>query len=86
LEYTTIYYLGHTITKPRPGKSSSDNYGFDDDRGDYRIVTGDQIAYRYEVISLIGKGSFGHVVKCTDHKTGEAIALKIIRNKSRFHQ
>ncbi|KAK7805446.1 hypothetical protein U0070_017729 [Myodes glareolus] len=34
---------------------------------------------------MIGKGSFGQVVKCLDHKNNELVALKIIRNKKRFH-
>lgn len=41
--------------------SSEHNYGYDDDKGDYKIVVGDHIGYRYEVISFIGKGSFGTV-------------------------
>uniref|UniRef100_A0A8C9N531 Protein kinase domain-containing protein n=1 Tax=Serinus canaria TaxID=9135 RepID=A0A8C9N531_SERCA len=44
-------------------------------------VLHDHIAYRYEVLEVIGKGSFGQVAKCLDHKTNELVALKIIRNK-----
>jgi hypothetical protein len=40
---------------------------------------------RYEVLSVLGKGSFGQVVKVLDYKTGTYKALKIIRNKKRFH-
>ena len=32
------------------------------------------------------KGSFGSVVKATDFKTGSLVAVKIIRNKARFHK
>lgn len=123
--------------------------GFDDDRGDYNVVLHDHIAYRYEILVMLGKGSFGQVlflsphrvscyscavvlpvllsvvifpirtfsfrrpigfvhrflmyllllllflflllfareqvVKCYDHKTGQHLAVKIIRNKKRFH-
>jgi dual specificity tyrosine-phosphorylation-regulated kinase 2/3/4 len=61
------------------------NYGFDDDIGNYIIVPGDHLAYRYEILGILGKGSFGQVVKCMDHKTGKIVAVKIIRNKQRFH-
>ena len=43
----------------------------------------DHIQYRYEVLEVIGKGSFGQVLKCLDHKTKELVALKILRNKKR---
>jgi dual specificity tyrosine-phosphorylation-regulated kinase 2/3/4 len=41
--------------------------------------------FRYEVIDVLGKGSFGQVLQCRDHKTGDMVAVKIIRNKKRFH-
>lgn len=39
--------------------TTGDNYGFDDERGDYKVVIGDHIGYRYEVLNTLGKGSFG---------------------------
>ena len=45
----------------------------------------DQIAFRYEPVDFLGKGSFGQAVKCFDYKTNEFVAAKIIRNKKRFH-
>jgi dual specificity tyrosine-phosphorylation-regulated kinase 2/3/4 len=66
--------------------ASGNNFGYDDERGDYNIVLGDHLAYRYEVIDVLGKGSFGQVVRCVDHKDGGVVAVKIIRNKKRFHQ
>ena len=59
--------------------------GYDDERGDYNYVPGDHIAYRYEIQEVLGKGSFGQVIKCFDHKTKDSVAAKIIRNKKRFH-
>lgn len=67
-------------------EDASGNYGYDDERGDYNIVLGDHLAYRYEVVDVLGKGSFGQVVRCVDHKEGGVVAVKIIRNKKRFHQ
>lgn len=60
--------------------------GFDDERGDYNVVEHDHLAYRYEVLGILGKGSFGQVLKCSDHKFKVLRAVKMIRNKRRFHQ
>lgn len=86
LGYHEIYYIGIKAKKPKSKIDSKLNYGFDDDRGDYNIVPGDHIAYRYEVFKVLGSGSFGQVLLCKDHKTGQECAIKIIRNKTRFHQ
>jgi dual specificity tyrosine-phosphorylation-regulated kinase 2/3/4 len=85
LEYKQIYYLGQKARKPRTDLNAI-NFGYDDERGDYSIVQGDHFAYRYEIISILGQGSFGLVCKCLDHKTHEIVAIKVIRNKKRFHQ
>lgn len=45
----------------------------------------DHIAYRYEVLERIGKGSFGQTFKVMDHKRKTLAALKMIRNKKKFH-
>jgi dual specificity tyrosine-phosphorylation-regulated kinase 2/3/4 len=37
------------------------------------------------VQEFLGKGSFGQALKCFDYKTNEFVAVKIIRNKKRFH-
>lgn len=46
-------------------------------------VAHDHIGFRFEVLEVIGKGSFGQVLKCLDHKTNELVAIKVIRNKKR---
>ena len=46
----------------------------------------DHIAYRYEVLDIIGKGSFGQVFKVYDYKHQTHCALKMIRSKARFQQ
>ena len=88
--------IGSLTPSPQPSTSSDgknmsvtgggNNFGYDDERGDYNIVLGDHLAYRYEVVDVLGKGSFGQVVRCVDHKDGCIVAVKIIRNKKRFHQ
>lgn len=86
LDYPEVYCIGENSQKKQASPDhSTNNYGYDDDRGDYLVVTNDHLAYRYEVIDTLGKGSFGQVLQCKDHRTGESVAVKIIRNKKRFH-
>jgi hypothetical protein len=63
LEYKEIYYLGLGSQKIQGNPKNEFNYGYDDDKGDFKIVVHDHIGYRYEVIAFIGKGSFGTVTK-----------------------
>lgn len=86
LDYPEVWYLGNKANKLMNTKSSnSNNYGYDDDRGDYHVVTHDHLAYRFEVLSALGKGSFGQVSRVFDYKKNCICAVKIIRNKKRFH-
>lgn len=50
------------------------------------MVSGERWNDRYEIESLIGKGSFGQVVKAYDLHNKEWVAIKIIKNKKAFHQ
>lgn len=85
LSYSDVYYIGLGSRKIKNNLNSA-NYGYDDDRGDYKIVIGDHISYRYEILKILGQGSFGQVLRVFDHKEKQKLALKIIRNKSRFHK
>ncbi|OAD76785.1 hypothetical protein PHYBLDRAFT_19019, partial [Phycomyces blakesleeanus NRRL 1555(-)] len=86
LEYSQVYFVGAHAEKRRasPGQAYS-NFGYDDGRGEYHIVEKDHLGYRYEAIGGLGRGSFGQVVKCFDHKTGQTVAIKIIRNMPQYH-
>ena len=86
LDFQQIYFVGNGLGNKIAMSSALPNNGFDDDRGDYKLAMGDHLSYRYEILSILGKGSFGQVCKCFDHKHKETVALKIIRNKRRFHQ
>jgi dual specificity tyrosine-phosphorylation-regulated kinase 2/3/4 len=88
VDYKEVFFAGTKHAKKIVGDldQAGTNFGYDDERGDYNIVLSDHLAYRYEVIDLLGKGSFGQVVRCIDHKLGVLVAVKIIRNKKRFHQ
>ena len=83
--YETIYFLGVRAEKIQ-GTPAIPNCGYDDERDDYREVIGDHIAYRYEILDHLGKGAFGKVLKCYDHKDSIHVAIKIVRNARRFHK
>ncbi len=88
IDFQTVYFTGTSTAAKHVGtlQSNTANHGYDDERGDYTIIVGDHLAYRYEIVDILGKGSFGQVVRCIDHMTGGLVAVKIIRNKKRFHQ
>ncbi|KAM4770923.1 dual specificity tyrosine-phosphorylation-regulated kinase 2-like [Rhinophrynus dorsalis] len=77
--YPVIYCMGLHANKHQVG-------GYDDDDGFYKVVPHDHIAYRYEVLRTLGKGTFGQVVKAYDHKTHQHVAIKMVRNDRRFSQ
>ena len=85
LDYTEIYYIGMNSNKIKTDHTQ-ENYGFDDERSDYKLILGDHLNYRYEIQQVLGKGSFGQVCKCYDHKEKKHVAIKIIRNQKRFHR
>lgn len=66
----------HVKDKPSMMKIAEEYY--DDEEGNYKGIRGDHIGYRYEVLSLLGNGSFGNVFKCFDHKTQKECALKML--------
>lgn len=84
--YPQIWFIGHNAKKRQGTPGGLHNAGYDDENGSYILVPHDHIAYRYEVLKVIGKGSFGQVVKAFDHKLQDYVALKVVRNERRFHR
>ena len=80
LEYPRISYLGFAGRKVASNLSDQRNCGFDTADGQYRVVFGDHIAYRFEVKSLLGSGRHARVVLCRDHETETDVAIKILTN------
>ena len=84
IDYDEIYYLNsifHTTFK-----NDSTRLVFDDEEGNYLLHDSDHLAYRYEILNKLGHGTFGQVIKCYDHKRKETVAIKMIKNKKRFHK
>lgn len=84
--YPKIYFVGQNAKKRSATLGANNNHGFDDENGSYILVAQDHIAYRYEVLKVIGKGSFGQVIKAYDHRLQQYVALKLVRNEKRFHR
>ncbi|OAD01748.1 Ets transcription factor, partial [Mucor lusitanicus CBS 277.49] len=40
---------------------------------------------RYEILDLMGQGTFGQVVMCKTLQTGELVAIKVIKNQFSYH-
>ena len=77
LDYKEVYYI-------QKNKNISEK--FDNDKGEYKAYVGNQLGYRYEIIDIFGKGSFGQVLKCIDHKIDETVAVKVINSKEKFYK
>jgi len=55
-----VYFIGRSDAEKIQGSCvEGPNNGYDDENGDYNIVIGDHISYRYEVLEKLGSGSFG---------------------------
>lgn len=63
LDYRKIWFLGLEADKLDGSPLKPYNYGYDDEKGDYKVVIGDHIGYRFEVIEPLGKGSFGQALR-----------------------
>ncbi|KAH6944824.1 hypothetical protein HPB50_005434 [Hyalomma asiaticum] len=86
IAYPEIYFFGANATKRQGAVGKPNNCGYDDERGSYLYELHDHIAYRFELLKLIGKGAYGQVMKAYDHKHHRCVALKIVRNGEYFHE
>ena len=66
-------------------QKSAFNDGHDDENHDYVIKPREVFCDRYEIDTLIGKGSFGQVVRAHDRVERCPVAIKIIKNRKAFH-
>ena len=72
------------VQKRLQGEGAQYNDGYDDRDGHYVVLAGEEIFQRYTVMDILGKGSFGTVLKCFDERRQETVALKITRNGRNF--
>ncbi|XP_039272375.2 dual specificity tyrosine-phosphorylation-regulated kinase 3-like isoform X1 [Styela clava] len=94
LNYPEVYYLGLNANKSQLNENGDNNFGFDFDTkveketegnydvsGHYKMVPGDHIGYRYEIIKYIDTGYYCDVIIARDwsNPTLKNVAIKIIR-------
>lgn len=64
------------------------NDGFDNSESDYILYVNDILGLeenrKYLALNILGKGTFGQVVKCQNMLTKEVVAVKVIKNKPAF--
>ncbi|CAJ1019681.1 Protein kinase domain/Protein tyrosine kinase, putative [Leishmania lindenbergi] len=78
----TLFYQERQLLLTAPAKYAARKY--EDVSGHYLPYPGEEIAERYVVKAVIGKGSFGTVLHCIDQKYNEAVAVKVIRSGPYF--
>lgn len=82
-QYPIVHFLGMDSDKVKPTKKLK-NFGYDDDHDNYKITIGDHLAYKYEILKIIGQGSHAQICKYLDHSTKAEVAIKIIKNHKFF--
>jgi serine/threonine protein kinase len=64
------------------------NDGYDNASHDFLLYVNDVISspqgVEYRILALLGKGTFGQVVRCETLGSGERVALKVIKNKPEY--
>ena len=74
------------LTKP---SKPAHNDGYDNDDWDYILyvndIIGTQERQQYQILDILGQGTFGQVVKCLNLKTKDNVAVKVIKNKPAYY-
>ncbi|KAI9711250.1 MAG: dual specificity protein kinase kns1 [Bogoriella megaspora] len=56
----------------------------DDEDGHYVVTPDTELANRYQIVKLLGQGTFGKVVEAYDKKKGTRCAVKVIRSVQKY--
>jgi serine/threonine protein kinase len=82
--YSKVHYL--SLSADQALLKAQHLRGFDEEDSNYKAVIGEHIAFRYELQSQLGKGSFSRVYQAQDHKTHTTVALKILKSGRPFRK
>lgn len=78
---------GGTVREKREKPVEGTKVPCDDASSNYVFYDGEMLCNgRYTLHSLLGKGSFGRVVKATDNLSHDQVAIKIIKSKKSFYR
>ncbi|KNC97532.1 CMGC/DYRK/YAK protein kinase [Spizellomyces punctatus DAOM BR117] len=84
--YQSNHNPRRVLTKP---SKPMHNHGRDNEDWDYLLyvndIIGSQEGRQYQIMDVLGQGTFGQVAKCVNIKTKEAVAVKVIKNKPAYH-
>ncbi|AWP08955.1 putative dual specificity tyrosine-phosphorylation-regulated kinase 4-like isoform 2 [Scophthalmus maximus] len=72
-DYKEVWYWGNKANKIKTSQTQN---------GCYTAIINDHLAYRFQILEVIGTGYSGEVIKCLDHKTKERVAVKVFRDNS----
>ncbi|PIA19543.1 kinase-like protein, partial [Coemansia reversa NRRL 1564] len=85
-QYESARRPRRVLTHPSEGVK---NDGFDNVNSDYILyvndVIGEEEGRQFMIMEMLGSGTFGQVVKCQNLKTGELVAVKVIKNKAAYY-
>lgn len=80
-----VYFFPDSDSRSLALGTADSNFGYDDKDGNYLGDAHDHIAYRYEILRVLGKGTFGIVFFARDHKYRQSlVAIKIIKNNPAY--
>ena len=77
INYSEVYYLRRTVPNSKASNAITPQL--------FQFIPKEHIHYRFEMLDLLGKGSFGGVIKCLDHKTNQNVAIKFLRDRPNHH-
>jgi len=67
-----------------PDLAANKNVRVDDEDGHYIVVPDNDLTEKYQMIRLLGQGTFGKVVEAREKRRNKRVAIKIIRSVQKY--